>query len=238
MPIPTILVVQGAEYQAVCRGIRKVGATPQVIPLPIGQAPVQIFLESQLQQGLIADRSQMLVMGLCGSLRSDYSIGDQVVYQQVLSLSRTGLSTELNIDRCDPQLTALLQQRLNLKLVKAWSSDRFIHSVQTKQHLGQAYDADVVDMEGAAVFTALAEIGAAVTMLRVVSDGCDDELPNLSGAISPSGRLMPQALLRAMLRQPIGSLRLMRGIWIGLKVLENVTARLFAELFSQKYLQK
>lgn len=229
MTIRTILVVQGAEHRAVCRGLRRVGAMPQVIPLPIGQSAVQKFLQTQLRQGMIADGSQVLVLGLCGSLRPAYSIGDPLFYAQVLSLE----SGEIKIDRCNAQLTTKLQQKLGVQLVKAWSSDRFIQSVQTKQHLSQVHHADVVDMEGAAIFTAFTQTKVAIAMLRVVSDDYNHELPDVSAAISPAGQLQPSVLGWAMLCQPIGAFRLIRGINAGLRVLEEMTANLFrAEIMS------
>lgn len=223
MPIRTILVVQGAEYQAVCRGLRRVGATPEVMPLPIGQTPVQNFLQTQWRQGRMVDRSPILVMGLCGSLQPAYSIGHPLLYDQVGFLSPSGV----RIDRCNPQLTMLLQQKLGLQTVKAWSSDRFIHSVQTRQHLRQVHQVDVVDMEGAAIFAVLAESNVAIAMLRVVSDDCNHDLPDVSSAISSAGDLRPGSLLWTMLRQPIGAFRLIRGVNVGLKALEDITANLF-----------
>ncbi len=47
MPLPsvqTLLVPQGAEFQAVQRGLRRVGATVTVLPIPLGMAAVRQFL--------------------------------------------------------------------------------------------------------------------------------------------------------------------------------------------------
>jgi hypothetical protein len=63
-------------------------------------------------------------------------------------------------------------------------------------------------------------------MLRVVSDGCDHDIPNLNSGLSSDGSLQPLALAVAMLKQPIAATRLIRGSLQALKVLEQVTTLL------------
>jgi len=74
----TILVPQGAEYQAVCRGLNQVrGSKPTVVAIPMGVQPLRQYL-----QQLVGDRpTNVLLMGLCGSLSPKYGVGDLVLYQ-------------------------------------------------------------------------------------------------------------------------------------------------------------
>ncbi len=80
----TILVPQGAEYKAVCRGLSRVKPPiPLVVPIPVSPKPVTRYLERWQQAGhfLKYPKPKVLLMGLCGSLSPHYAIGDIVLYQ-------------------------------------------------------------------------------------------------------------------------------------------------------------
>ncbi|MCC5643357.1 phosphorylase [Nostoc sp. CHAB 5824] len=218
--INTILVPQGAEYKAVCRGLSGVtGSIPTVVAIPVGMKPLLKYL----QQGqFLAPKSRVLIMGICGSLNDRYTVGDIVLYQDCVYLEKR--------QECDRPFTAQLHAAISEKasLVKSLTSDRVIWSAAEKHHLGETLAADVVDMEG---FTALEFFnagGVAVAMLRVVSDDCQHNIPDLTPAINFDGSLKPFPLAMAMLRQPLAATRLIRGSLTALKVLEQVTNRLFS----------
>lgn len=224
--IQTILVPQGAEYQAVCRGLNHINSPkPVVLPIPIGCKALTNHLEKLQHAGhFLKDPPQnVLLMGLGGSLSSQYSVGDVVVYQECVDETNSSQS-------CDGELTVLIHNKLkdNAYLVRGLTSDRIIYSASEKQHLGQLYNAGVVDMEGFAALEVLNKIGIAVGMVRVISDDIHHELPNLASAISPDGALMPLPLALGMIRQPIAATRLIWGSLHGLRVLEKVTTKLFA----------
>ena len=214
--INTILVPQGAEYQAVCRGLKNVAPQPNVLPIPIGITPVTDYLQQwQKAQSL---PQTALVVGLCGSLSPDYQVGDIVLYEECLNLNGER-------KKCDPPVTSQLQQNLSqeIPLVKSLTSDRPISLAQEKQQLALSSQADVVDMEGLAILTNLT---AKIAMLRVISDNCTQDLPDLSKAISSEGALLPLPLTLAMLRQPLAAMRLIDGSLKSLRVLEEVIASL------------
>ncbi|MDZ8094758.1 MAG: phosphorylase [Nostoc sp. DedQUE05] len=220
LPINTILVPQGAEYKAVCRGLSGITAPiPKVVPIPVGMKPLLKYL----QQGqFLTPKSRVLIMGICGSLSDRYTVGDLVLYQNCIYQGKQ--------QECDRTFTAQLHSYLSEKalLVKSLTSDRVIWSAAEKHHLGKTLAADVVDMEG---FTALEFFNAAevsVAMLRVVSDDCQHNIPDLTPAINSDGSLNPFPLAIAMLRQPFAATRLIRGSLTALKVLEQVTNRLFS----------
>lgn len=160
-------------------------------------------------------------MGLCGSLVPHYSIGQVVLYQQCIYRA--------NMQPCSWELTALLHANLQerVSLVKALTSDRVICSAAEKRQLGELYAADVVDMEGFATLDTLTRAGVAVAMLRVVSDDCKHNLPNLSSAFSSDGSLQSLPLAIGLIRQPIAATRLITGALQGLRVLQEVTTHLF-----------
>lgn len=213
----TILVPQGAEYQAVCRGLKSVATPPLVVPIPVGVAPVTRFLQQWQRSPIDTD---VLVMGLCGSLTSKLRVGDLVLYDECID--RSGAAW-----RC---ITQPFQATLNgnATCVRALTSDRILASAAEKRRLGIAHQADVVDMEGIAILKSLAQSNISITMLRVVSDDIRHDLPDLTNAISPEGRLRSLPLAWGMIRQPIAATRLIQGSLQGLRVLRQVTELLLS----------
>jgi hypothetical protein len=65
-----------------------------------------------------------------------------------------------------------------------------------------------------------------VGMIRVVSDDCFHDLPDLSAAFSPEGSLKPLPLAIGMARQPLAASRLIRGSLKGLSRLEKLSRQL------------
>lgn len=165
-------------------------------------------------------------MGLCGSLTPRYSVGDIVLYQSCVYGSNAATA---QLRPCDPELTVTLYHRLKERaiVVKALTSDRLIYSAVEKRHLGQLYGAEVVDMEGFAALEVLSRAGVAVAMIRVISDDCHHNLPDLSSALSPEGSLQSLPLAIGLIRQPIAAARLIRGALRGLQVLQEITTCLF-----------
>ncbi|MBH8565590.1 phosphorylase [Nostoc sp. CENA67] len=222
--MPIILVPQGAEYKAVCRGLSRVtGFKPTVMPIPIGGKALNQYLQQWLEnENFLNDQQpQVLIMGICGSLTKHYGVGDIVLYQDCVYQGK--------LRECDRSFTAKLYSQVQQKvsLVKSLTSDRVIWSAAEKQHLGETSGADVVDMEGFAALEFFHQFGVAVAMLRVVSDDCQHDIPDLSSAINPDGSLQLIPLALGLLQQPIAATRLIRGSLKGLKVLEKITNLLF-----------
>jgi len=218
----TILVPQGAEYQAVCRGLRGITSPPLVLPVPASPAPLVRHLQQLDQAGQFAERSPLWLIGLCGSLTPRYGIGDRVLYRECVTADQPPLA-------CDAALTQALEGFLtpNLPLVTGLMSDRVIASAAEKQFL--ASTADVVDMEGYAALAFFRERGMAIAMVRVVSDDCQHDLPDLSAAFDADGSLQPLPLALGMLARPIAATRLIRGSLKGLKALQHLTTELCAK---------
>ncbi|MBW4643665.1 MAG: phosphorylase [Goleter apudmare HA4340-LM2] len=220
----TILVPQGAEYKAVCRGLGGVtGSTPRVIPIPMGMKSLTTYLHKLQEKGQILNHPypQVVVMGICGSLSSRYSVGDIVLYQDCVYQEHR--------QECDRIFTAEIYSCLSDKvsLVKSLTSDRVVWSATEKRCLGEAYKADVVDMEGFAALEFFQQVGVTVAMLRVVSDDSHHDIPDLTSAISADGALKPWPLALELIRQPVAATRLIRGSLRALRVLEDVTRLLF-----------
>ncbi|NJR15152.1 MAG: phosphorylase [Calothrix sp. CSU_2_0] len=227
--IQVILVPQGAEYNAVCKGLNRVsGEIPQVVPIPIGSPGLITYLEkleiiAELRKEL---QPNILVMGLCGSLKSEYKIGNVVIYESCIYHNNLNKSVirEFSLNLTTDLLKKLeLSQQKQISKVKGITCDRIIFAAQEKHHLAQTHNADVVDMEGFTILEFFNSLNISVAMLRVVSDDSKHDLPDLNFAISPEGSLQTLPLALGMLRQPVAATRLIRGSLKGLKVLEKIT---------------
>ncbi|MEH2441114.1 5'-methylthioadenosine/S-adenosylhomocysteine nucleosidase family protein [Nostoc sp.] len=220
LSINTILVPQGAEYKAVCRGLRGGnGSMPTVVAIPVGMKPLLKYLQ---QAQVLAPKSRVLIMGICGSLSDRYPVGDIVLYQDCVYQGKR--------QECDRTFTTQLHSYIPQKvsLVKSLTSDRVIWSAAEKRHLGETLAADVVDMEGFTALEFFNAIGVTLAMVRVVSDNCQHDIPDLTSAINSDGSLNSFPLAMGMLRQPLAATRLIRGSLTALKTLEQVTNLLFS----------
>ncbi|OCQ89079.1 phosphorylase [Nostoc sp. MBR 210] len=213
-----ILVPQGAEYKAVCRGLRQSQrSTPTILSIPVGMQPLTKYLQQWDKKHLLP--TKVIVMGLCGSLRQNYAVGDVVLYQ---NCTYQGL-----VQECDRTLMSQLSAVLpKVSLVKGLTSDRVIWSATEKSSLAAKSNCDVVDMESFAALQFFQAMGIEVTVLRVVSDDSLNDIPDLSDAISSDGSLQTLPLAWGLISQPIAATRLIRGSLKGLKVLEKVTQAL------------
>lgn len=222
--VDVIMVPQGQEYQAVRRGLSQsskhnhVNSGPLVVPVPVGAQPLRHYLKSW-QFPRSRDPKTVLLMGLCGSLVPKYQVGEGVIYNRCLDGSGNWLD-------CDRTLTQGLYQILGFPVVDAFTSELLIFKAHQKKALASQYVTEVVDMEGYAALDSLNPQGIAVGMIRVVSDDCFHDLPDLSVAFSPEGSLKPLPLAIGMARQPLAASRLIRGSLKGLSRLEKLSRQL------------
>ena len=214
--INNIVVPQGVEYQAVCRGLLRAKVKDvRVIAIPIGDRHIQEVLADYSQQRGDA----LLITGLCGSLCESYTVGDGVVVKSCSNKNRDRLNL-------DDELTTIIQQKLSVDAVHGLTSDRVITRSTEKLKLAREHQASVVDMEGYGYISYLQQQGA-VAMLRVVSDDVKGDIPDIAHAIDKQGKLKTIPLAIALCKQPIAATRLIRGSLTGLKVLQQMTTKLF-----------
>ncbi|MBC5794698.1 phosphorylase [Sphaerospermopsis sp. LEGE 00249] len=214
--INTILVPQGAENQAVCRGLSRVkGLQPQVIAIPLGMKSLYQFLEKNCQH-LNQLNQRVLLMGLCGSLNEHYKVGDIVLYRDCMY--------QRNLQKCDRTLITEIYNQLGdtVAFVQGLTSDRVISLAAEKQNLHLQSGADVVDMEGFTFLEFFQPLGISTAILRVVSDDTLYDIPDLTTAISADGSLQPLPLALTFIRKPLAATRLIRSSLQALKILETV----------------
>lgn len=209
--IDGILVVKGAEEAAVRRGLTRIKGI-EVIPIPMGVKALSEYLERvQLKQ------QKVLVLGLGGSINPNYGVGDVVIYKSC--------TYKLLKQDSDRSLTQLIQAQLSGSLVEGLTCDRIIAKAIAKQEMRANTGADVVDTESFLILQKFTQ----VAIVRVISDSYQQNLPDLNEAIDAQGNLNKTALAIAMFRQPLASVKLIHSSLTCLKILEQVTHKLFLE---------
>lgn len=224
--IDLVFVPQGAEYRSVCKGLQTAGfKAATVVPIPVGPQGVTQFLQQWLQQSRGKTSLKALLMGLGGSLTSQLSVGDRVIYQTCVDGTQ-GVDVPMT---CDEQIFLSLSQRCSGTVIPVTgvSCDRIVNTAAEKRQLAQSHQADVVDMEGFALLSGLKSTPISLGIVRVISDDVHHDLPDLNGAISPEGHLQTFPMAMGMLRQPLPALHLIRGSLKGLKQLEKITTQIF-----------
>jgi nucleoside phosphorylase len=188
---------------------------PPIFPVPVGVALVR-----HLETLPTATWKRVLILGLCGSLDPRYGVGDIVLYHTCMGLDKQPQA-------CDPELAAALAQLLapNTAQVLALTTPTVVFRAADKQRYGKQLGAQVVDMEGLIAQRALTAKGTAVGMIRVVSDDCHQDLPDLSKAFDAQGQLQPSVLAQAFLKSPWAGAQLAQGSMKALMVLTQLAGR-------------
>ncbi len=221
-PIRVLFVPAGAEYQAVRRGLQRVTCPPQLITIPAGPKAVQAFFTTRADYPQLAAGGAVL-LGLGGSLTPRHQVGDPVLLTQLHNAVDPRLG---EVSVCDRALITWLTERLpQVATGTGITCDRIITTAIAKRELRDRYQADVVEMEGYAFQQALPDCPSAV--LRVISDNCHHDLPDISDAIGSDGSLRPWLLAQRLAQRPLAAWRLIRGSLQGLKTLETITTQLF-----------
>jgi hypothetical protein len=110
---------------------------------------------------------------------------------------------------------------------QAAGCDRIIITARDKQTLHQTLGATVAEMESLSVLRVLQPQDRRLAMVRVISDDCHHDLPDIASAIHPDGSLQPFTLAGKFIQHPIGAGRLVAGSLKGLNQLETLMAELF-----------
>lgn len=221
-PVTHILVPQGAEYQAVCRGLAKVRQPPPVQAIPLGiPGLVTDFLQKHFLSQ-VSSSSGVVLMGLAGGLAPDLSIGDRLLYEGCYDSAKDWQS-------CDVSLRQKLAQRLagSAILIKGLTCDRIISQASEKAALYHRTGLAAVDMEGYDVLKFLNSAQIPTAIVRVISDTHQQNLPDLAPAIAADGQLNPWILSGQFAQNPIAAFHLICSSLQGLKKLRLLTQQLF-----------
>jgi len=218
--IDAVFVPRGAEERAVRAGLGR-RSKVAVYTTGIGSSSATAAAEAVIAGASAAGGMprRVLVTGLCGSLDERFRPGDALLYASIEDTDGIPLAT-------DADLTAAIQRAVPGALtgIRALSVGHIITKASEKRALAQRWGCHACDMESLALLARLHRAGASVAILRVVSDGIDDNLPDLNSAVDASGNLDGKALARACLFSPLAALRMTLGATTGLQVLRRSLA--------------
>ena len=220
--IQVIMVPAGAEYKAVKRALSRIKQAPELVAIPAGPQAAKKFVAGWAKQH--STEGGLLLIGLGGSLSADYGVGEGVLMKQIWSGFEENEST---VVECDHGLTAQIAARIGVAIGVGVSCDRIITTAKEKRELGDRYSANIVDMESFSVIQTLPTYKVAI--LRVISDDCQHDLPNIADAIGPDGSLRPILLTIRFISQPFAAIRFVKSGLKGLKALEALTLEIFRE---------
>ena len=117
---------------------------------------------------------------------------------------------------------------LDARRVRAFTADHVVTRASAKLALAQRTRADVVEMEGTHVARALAARGVRCAMVRVVSDGNENDLPPLERAFDADGNLRPATLALALASDPRAAARFVTDVRRALRALGDAVRTLTA----------
>ncbi|HEX3549468.1 MAG TPA: hypothetical protein VHT53_03795 [Candidatus Elarobacter sp.] len=199
----TILVPRGAEAAAV----RRARVPARIVELSGGAAAVVELPE-------FGPGETVLVTGVCGGLWR-LKAGDVAIYARVRDAA-----TSIDLDPAIvDSLTAALPDAM---VANACTTRRVVTRVEARTALAQRYNADVVDMEGTHLASALGAQGVRFGMVRVVSDDAARDLPPIDGAIDADGRVQPLPIALAFARAPLAAFSFVRNVGGALAALTEV----------------
>jgi nucleoside phosphorylase len=148
--------------------------------------------------------SQILLIGLAGGLRREFSVGDPFVISaaclwpgaaETLALEQALQLEEVYSNASQPPVEFIKKGR-RIRRARLITVDSFVGSTQEKRKLGTA-GFDLVDMEFAAVAETSAALGLPLTGLKVVSDTLAHNFPRYRFSAEGESRLLPPPRLAA-----------------------------------------
>jgi adenosylhomocysteine nucleosidase len=133
--------------------------------------------------------------GFAGALNPEYARLDIALADEVLDLDGRRLRIDVTIP---PEATGR-----PIRTGRLLTVDHIIRTAAEKAELRRRYDADLVDMETAAVAALCAERGVRFLSIRVVSDEAGIDLPpEVASLMTRSGSYRVGAALRAIWNRP------------------------------------
>ena len=134
--------------------------------------------------------------GLAGALRSDYSIGQILAANAVVSENPRAASESGAI----PASGALISFAVECGATpvgRFYTAERVVAKAEEKRFLGET--ADAVEMESFEIMSAAAESGIPAVAIRGISDSVDDDMPiDMTDVFTDDGQIsMPRVLAQA-----------------------------------------
>lgn len=203
----------GAEERAVRRAVARAKSSVRIVVSGIGP---HAAVRAAAAVSELESVRRVVVTGLCGVLSPTLSVGEALVYSELLGSDGDVLA----LDR--PFVRALGGAVPGSQTgIRAIESATIVTRAADKRSLAARSGAQAVDMESYAIAAALASPSIAVGVLRVASDDLAADLPALDRTLNGSGGIDGFAFSIALARRPFAGVRLIRDGLRSLAALER-----------------
>jgi hypothetical protein len=108
-----------------------------------------------------------------------------------------------------------------------------LNTAEEKAAIGRRYQAQAADMESFDILAAMETRSVPALVLRSISDGVDQVMPDFERAIDARGRIDPMRSLGVFLSEPGRTLRLARSARLAGRSLETALRRLLSGFSSE-----
>lgn len=149
--------------------------------------------------------TSVVSVGFAGALKDGLHVGDVVVAAEIVCepgllqprdpSDRVACRWQLDADR-------LRSGFAKTSAARVLTTNTLAATVADKRRLAERFNADVVDMESAAVASVCAKLRLPLTCVRAVSDAVDTPLSLRLASLIAGGRVSIFRMLLAILRQP------------------------------------
>ena len=169
-----------------------------------------------LKKSVPSTCSAIISFGLCGGLSMTCPVGAVVVASRLIAPNETYMP--------DAKLSAHLGAKTN-SLVSSWYSSGKYNEANTPEQRAvilNRYHAGVIDDESLSVaqFAAFARIPFAV--IRVVSDGWNDDVSITAKLLNADGGINPMEVIKALASDPFTMMKIWRNYKTSMSVLDVV----------------
>jgi adenosylhomocysteine nucleosidase len=175
-----------------------------------GMGPLRARVAAQRQ--VVAGATSLTSVGFAGALRAPLQVGDLLLPREVIGSSGQRLAVDANVHK---RLLGALGALFHIRQGALTSVDYPVGEAARKSALGNALDADAVDMESVAIARVASEAGIPFAVLRVVCDGPQQRIPHCTeGAVDAYGRVIIERMVIGLMVRPwelLDLFRLARG---------------------------
>lgn len=160
------------------------------------------FLSGVPQTQPVGRPDAAIVIGLCGGLSRSLGEGTIVTYTKCLSTENSQVPLSCSPSLVDQQVALLTSKGVPCEPVVGITSPRVGTPVGEKLSLAKS-GASVVDMESYEILAAAIQAGVPITVLRIVADAADQEMPDFNRALKSDGDFDGWKALEVALGSPL-----------------------------------
>ncbi len=142
----------------------------------------------------LPDDNHIILVGLAGALVPEIAVGSAHIIDEVFDPAS---------DESFRPIPLHEGKNKTQQTIRITSTQHPVTTVQEKQALAEQTGAVLVDQESIAFARAISQTNCTWSIVRGVSDGCNEELPsNIGRWISKTGNIRLTRVLRTLIRQP------------------------------------